>query len=273
MRLGSFKLPMDTLSASSISKFVSCPEAWRRRYLLKERDGFGVDRFVGTVDHGTLAGAFDVKLKTGEVWDTEYVAGAYDWCWGVELEKEIRMNGDPTWGDNDPEKLRERGKLMATTYWNALGGVVEPVAIEQRFEETISGVPVPIIGYVDIEDKPSIIERKTAKTKLSKPKPAWSFQARVYQLFIRKPVEWQITTKQVTPQLCLGRDVPGLTLPVQSADHTVRMIQQTVHQLNDFYQRYGADTPWPTLGTFHDWLCGYCQHGPAMKSDCVAWAK
>lgn len=268
MRLGGMKLPVETFSATSLAKAVACPESWRRRYLCKERDGFGVERFVGTVDHETMACFFKDKMA-GIEWKPETLAYAYDMIWNKELDKEEY----PVFNDQSPTKLMERGRLMVETYREQVAHLVDPVAVEERFEIAIPGVPVPLIGYIDVETTEKIIERKTSKTKLAKPKPVWAFQGRLYQLQSPKPVEWHVITKQVTPQVVTGRDVPGLAMQVHSSDQTVTLIQQTVEILNGLYQRYGADQPWPTLGTFHDWLCSYCQHGPSMKSDCVAWAK
>jgi len=260
------RLPLEFLSATSLMKAVACPEAWRRRYILHEKEGFGVDRFVGSVDHATIAGFMEDKKNTGLDWTPEQLFGAYDYCWGDELEKSEQGGEPPSFGIQDPEKLKEQGKLMVHTYVKEAGKQVKPVAVENRFEERIPGVPIPVLGYIDLEESDRIIERKTSKTKVSKPRPGWLFQGRIYQLCQRKPVEWHVTTRQVTPQV-----LTGITLPIENPDVTVSMIQQIYFVLNDYYRRYGSTSPWPTTGLFHEWLCSKCGFGPNMQASCVAW--
>lgn len=270
MRLGSLQLPVESFSASSLTKAIQCPEAWRHRYLLKEKETFGVEKFVGTVDHRVWEGFFEERLRDGEPWERETLHSVYEYTWKDELQRiEDHTDQQVVWGSDSPDKLRERGKMMVDAYYDTVALTINPVAVEQRFEETIPGVDVPIVGYVDLETPHVLIERKTSKTKVSKPKPTWRFQARIYQLIHRKPVEWHVITKQATPQIVTGQMEDGLILPVTSADTTVWMIQGVVSGLNDLYLRYGPDSPWPTTGFFHDWACSYC----SFVNKCPAWVK
>lgn len=264
MRLGGMKLPVETFSATSLAKAVACPESWRRRYLCKERDGFGVERFVGTVDHETMACFFKDKMA-GIEWKPETLAYAYDMIWNKELDKEEY----PVFNDQSPTKLMERGRLMVETYREQVAHLVDPVAVEERFEIAIPGVPVPLIGYIDVETTEKIIERKTSKTKLAKPKPVWAFQARLYHLATSKGVDFHVITKQVTPQVVTPVQAPGLSIGVEAMnpDSTVQFIVGVVESLNDLFERYGADSPWPTSGQLHPFLCDWCN----VRPTCVAW--
>ena len=253
MKLGN-RLPIETLSATSLAKAVQCPEAWRQRYILRYPESFGVERFVGEVDHTTYENYFSEKMK-GQPWSLPLLESAFEYNWHTTLEKY-----DPQWKE-DPEQLMERSRKMIQTYFET-AQEIEPVAVEQKFEETIPGVSIPVIGYLDLETRAKVIERKTSKSKLSSPKPTWKFQARVYQLVNRKPIEWHVVTKQATPQI-----VTGIIQNVQNPDDTVRLIQQVVHTLDDYYTRYGPNNPWPTIGVMHEWACSYCAH----RKTCVAW--
>lgn len=265
MRLSSPSIPIQTLSATSLSKFVTCPESFRRRYLQKERDSFGLARFMGTVDHETIAYLFSRKME-GKVLTEEELEEAFGNIWNHELEKA----GDPVFAETERMETYNKGIRMIQLYREKVADRIEPLAVEQKFEETIPGIPVPLIGYVDLETSYAIIERKTSATKLKKPKPGWKYQGRIYQLFIDKPIEFQITTKQVTPQIVTGMDEDELFLMQQNKDVTVRMIKQTYEQMQYLYGRYGADEPWPTDGVLHDWMCSFCKHGPGEQNDCIA---
>ena len=264
MRLARAHLPIEHLSATSLSKAVSCPEAWRRRYLLHEREGFGVDRFVGTVDHKTIEAFMADKMETGETWTPDQLAAAYSYVWEDEL---LRLDGEePSWGLQSPAALQEQGQLMVHTYVEQASSSVAPIAVEQRFEERLPGVPVPVIGYIDIETSDRIVERKTSKQKVSSPKPGWRFQAALYQLAVRKPVEWQITVRNVTPVV-----LTGMTMSPGNADVAVMQVQQIYSTLEHYWHTYGPRSPWPTLGVHHPWICGTCMYGPKLQASCVAW--
>lgn len=268
MRLNSPTIPLQVISASSLSKFVTCPESWRRRYLQKERDSFGLARFMGTVDHETIAYMFGRKME-GKVLTEEELEQSYLNIWNHEMEKA----DNPVFGEAERMETYNKGLQMIQLYRETVAERVEPVAVEQKYEETIRGIPMPLIGYLDLETSYSIIERKTAATKLRKPKETWRFQGRIYQLFKDKPIEWQITTKQKTPQIVTGMDEDELWMMPQNKDETVAMIKRTYDQISYLYRRYGADEPWPTNGVLHPWMCGYCKHGPDEQNDCIAWRR
>ena len=86
-----------------------------------------------------------------------------------------------------------------------------------------------------------------------------------------KPVEWQIITRQVTPQIVLAEEEPGLRMEKSNVDVTVRLIQQATNMLHDFWMRYGPDQPWPTHGLSHPFQCGYCFASPKYANTCIAW--
>lgn len=262
MRLSGWALPMGHVSATMLAKAVQCPEAFRRRYLLHEREVTYPDRFIGTVEHATHAYNFEQKIKTGKDLDLEWMRGVFRARWDTNEEKEA-----PEWGDEDPEKHKTKTLTMVELYHNTVSPTVNPVAVESRFEERIPGVPVPLMGVIDVTTPDSLIERKTTKVKQAKPKSAWRFQARLYQLVDPKPVDFHVVTKQAQPQVFTPASEPELRLPVANHDLTVRMIEQTITRISDLYARYGSDQPWPVEGIFHDWLCSYCGHRP----NCVAW--
>jgi hypothetical protein len=160
---------------------------------------------------------------------------------------------------------------MTLLYHEFAAPSVQPIAVESRFSERLPGVPVPIVGYIDVETQTTLVERKTTKTKLKVPKPNWLLQGRLYSMVYEKPVEWQLVTRQVTPQLVLPEDEPGLRLGDSHPDATIRMVQQAAYMLEDFWFRYGPDNPWPLHGLAHPYQCSFCFAGPKYGASCVAW--
>lgn len=263
MLLSGFALPVDYLSATSLSKAAACPEAWRQRYLLKHRDKVYPEMFLGSVVHSVAEENMLQKLGTGDDLDLGWLHARYDLMWQNQLEKET-----PEWADRSPDDTYETGWKMVEAYHRVCAPKVIPVRVEERFEQAVPGVPVPIVGYMDVVTADRIVDQKTSKVKVAKAKPGWRFQARVYQLVADLPTEWHVVTAQAEPKVYTGETEPGLFLERGNPDAIVALIQQIAQRLNDMYQRYGPDNPWPTEGLFHPWLCDRCH---AKSNGCPAW--
>ena len=178
MLLSGWRVPIEQLSASSISLLVTCPEAWRQRRILKVPDSTGPDKFAGIIDHAAAAVNFSQKMTTLTDLPITKMDGIYDDCWSAQIEN----NGEPDWDTTDPEKIREKGKVMTRLYHERVSPSVLPIRVEERFSLEIPEVPIPLVGYVDIETRETVVERKTTKTRMSKPKPNWLMQ---WDAFIR----------------------------------------------------------------------------------------
>jgi hypothetical protein len=244
---------------------IQCPEQYRLRHIQKIREGMGPDKFIGIVDHAAHAENFRQKIRTSEDLDVEYMRGLYRAKWTQTIENE----GDPE--IEKEEEMQATGLLMMETYHENASPTIAPIKVEERFEEKLPGLPVPIVGYPDVETKDRIVERKTSKTRLTKPKSKWQLQGRIYSMVFDKPVEYHVITKQKQPQLVTPEAAPDLLLSTGFRDATLETLEQAVHTLNDLWARYGPDRPWPTNGVLHDWLCGYCFAGPKYGNHCVAW--
>lgn len=248
---------------------LQCPEQFRLRKIKKTPESMGVDRFIGIVDHETNAINFRRKIKSGADLPAEKMSELYLGNW-IETST---IEGEPDWTEDEHVRSFDLGTKMLHTYHEKVSPTVMPIAVEQQFREKLPGVPVPIVGYPDIEVKDRIIERKTSASKVSKPKSKWSFQGSIYSLVYDKPVEYQVVTKQVTPQVVTAAEAPALLVHATQRDATLRTIQQGAELLNDYWLRYGPDRPWPLNGLLHDWLCSWCFAGPKYGRSCIAWKK
>lgn len=252
MRLTGWNLPLERLSATSLSTLVNCPEQFRRKYLLNEKEGNSGERFMGAVQHEALDYLFQQDADPDE---------AVSIAWQKELEE----RGEPDWHDLDSTEAFRRSKQMMKAYL-PVAQREKPIAVEQRFEEQIDGVWV--VGYIDREMSDRILEVKTSSRKESKPKSRWSFQGRLYSLASQKPVEWHVVTRQATPKVYTAAEEPLLYTEAFNPDATVLIVKRTIAMMSDLWTRYGKDNPWPMNGIHGDWTCGYC----AYKKDCPAWS-
>jgi len=267
MRLTSFHLPVEHLSASSISQFLTCAEQFRLERIVRVPKRRYIDGFVGSTFHDTIGVNFAQKIDTGRDQTIEQVNSVFKVKWAESIEKE----GEPVWTDH-PERVEKLGLDMLGGFHTHVAPEIMPVAVESRFEERVPGLPVPLVGYIDCEEQGLINEFKTAKQKVAKPKPNWRVQGQIYQLFSRKPVYWTVTTKQKTPVNWTWRNAPDLVMEVSNPDVTVNLLVQATQMLNDYWLRYGADRPWPMTGLLHTFACDYCSAGPKNPNPvCMAW--
>src|SRR5215831_799962 len=229
MLLRSFKLPVEHLSASALAQFLTCAEQYRLERIVKIPRRRFVDGFVGSVHHDTIAANLAQKIETKKDQNLEQMNQIFTYLWHEQIEKE-----EPVWTDH-PERVEKLGRKMLETFHTHISPTISPIAVEQRFEETVPGLPVPVIGYIDAEETETIQEFKSAKQKVSSPKPSWKLQGSIYQLFVRKPLYFTVTTKQATPVNWSWSNAPDLVQQPGDPDVTVRILQQAVECLNDYW--------------------------------------
>lgn len=268
MRLAYSKPPIRHLSASAIAQLTTCPEQFRLRRIKKIPESRGVDKFIGSVDHATLEDSLRFKLREKTDYPLEVMPTVYKRAW----DSSIQEDGIPDWNGASPRDILDHGELMAILYHESITPTIQPRAIEERFEEVIPGVPVPVVGYADVVENGRIIEKKTSKQKVSTPKPQWLLQGRIYQLsYDNRPIEWHVVTRSKTPGIFTPLNEEGLRLEQSDRDSTALIIRQAWGHLADLWQRYGPDKPWPFHGITHPFQCGLCFAGPKHSGKCVAW--
>lgn len=141
---------IEHLSYSSVSAYLLCGEAWRRRYVVKEPAPVASSIVLGSAFHG----AIEAYLKGAP--DLE---AAYEQAWAQQLER----GQDVVWEDGQPDTVKADGLRMVRAkpiqeLLDQLRANFDPEhgPIERRVELRVPGVPVPIIGYVDVVTKDGI---------------------------------------------------------------------------------------------------------------------
>jgi hypothetical protein len=266
VRLAGFTLPVDRLSATSIATFMVCPEQFRLERVKRMKSRRGLEGFIGSVHHGAVERLIGDKMKTGVDPLGGEITAAYERSWAESLFDE-----EPEWKD-PPDRVAANGLKMLGAFVDEAYPSIQALTTEEWVEETIPGVPVPIVGKIDVCEENRTLELKTTGQKTATPKAKWVAQARIYQLFTDLPVDFLITTRQVTPKVYQPSNAPGLHLPVGDHDVTARTVLLAVEQINDLYARYGPDETWPLHGLMHQYQCRYCLAGPLNPDPiCPAW--
>jgi hypothetical protein len=194
---------IEHLSYSSITAFLDCPENWRRRYLEKEPTMSSPALAFGSAFHETLE-----RLVTDENPD---VLKIWNEQWNIAIEKQ-----DIFWGADSPASICNEGIRMFSNE-DILEAIkkIKPAVddqgpkIERRVELKVPGVPVPVIGYIDIilEDG-TPADFKTAARAWTQDKAQESLQSLFYIAALNQAgekVNWKfqhiIFTKTKTPKI------------------------------------------------------------------------
>ncbi len=243
---------IEYLSYSSISKYTTCAEAWRRQYLEKQPQPKTPTLALGGAFHETVEAYITRDAHTPALptlWATK---------WAAALEKEPNVE----WGATTPEMHYNDGLRLVTAepVVAMLNGVTplqdeQGYFIERKVTLTVPGVPVPITGYIDVITADGVPgDFKTSSTRWSADKAASELQPLFYLAALNQ----------------MGRSVPGMTFrhyvvtkgkTVTATVHEHRHTYDEVFWLFEHIQRvYQAITCEVFMMNPGSWLCNptYC---------------
>jgi len=138
------------LSYSSIGAYLLCGEYWRRRYIAKEPAPIASSLVLGSAFHG----AVEAYLRGAPDLET-----AYERSWAQQMERGQEI----AWEAEQPDTVKADGLRMVRAkpvqqLLDQLRANFDPERgeMERRVELRVPGVPVPIIGYIDVITKDGI---------------------------------------------------------------------------------------------------------------------
>lgn len=257
--------------------FKRCAEQYRQRYVLGLKAPPGGALIIGRADSAVMADHFREQLAGHAGWTVAQIGELY----AEQFEQEVEEAGgarEVVWmkeqAVNIPyqvaRKLADRDKDVgvrtAQAYRKQVADAVHPIAVEREIAIVDELWPVPITGFLDIEEETKIIERKTAARKNSSLNPDWRVQGRIYQLGVPKDMFWHQSVKTKDPY-AIGDDSAMMEPLDETARYRTRtLVAQTMRQVAWCFETYGPDNPWPD-GLAHPWACGFCGY----KNRCPWW--
>lgn len=204
---------IDHLSYSSITLFLDCAEAWRRKYVAGEKTVATPALVFGSAFHGAVEELVTHKdlSKTVPAWST---------AWNKAIEQPV------DWELDTPEEHYNEGVRMLTApvVQETLLGIMpgqdaDGVQIERKVELRVPGVPVPVIGYIDsILSDGTPADFKTSARSWSDDKAQDSLQSLFYLAALNQAgvkINWQfqhivfVKTKEVKVQRITHSHKPG----------------------------------------------------------------
>ena len=231
-------LPIEHLSASSLTTFLRCPRQWQENYIYGARGQVGSALIVGSYVHEVIA---DELVGVSPI--REYI-------W-EDIFDEYNPE-DIIWKEK-PETAKSWGDKQIDTYLGYMDNGV-PVATEQEIEIDI-GADIPLLGYVDIVYEDHIRDIKTTGyfNRRVEINPEWKLQMAIYQMEHSLPGYFDVLTRSAKDPLVI---VPmGMSDP----DQTKRFCLDTYKVMRFYWDEFG-ENPWPGNVT-HPWAGKYCPVG------------
>ena len=217
---------LDHLSYSSVASYLACAAHWKMHYIDQIPAPTSTALVVGSAFHHTVETFVTERIEvqnqhenTKSIWDDGTILTS---IWLEEWKKESTIDGQPRtdieWLLDTPESLTNEGIRLFSSpdirqgilsikplVWEITG---RP-AIETKVELHVPGVPMPIVGYIDIITADGVPgDFKTSSRAWSDDKAADEIQTLFYlaalnQIGIQVP-GWKFThyvfVKTKTPQ-------------------------------------------------------------------------
>lgn len=158
------------LSYSSINLYLTCAESWRRKYILGEPSPSTVPLIFGSAIHGTVEKAISQAHASDGL--NAHLTALWPNVWAAKMEEE---GARVEWGADTPEQHYNEGiRLLGAPEVQKMIDGITPfvdeagVFIERKVSLTVPGVPVPIIGYIDMMTADGVPgDFKTSKSRWS----------------------------------------------------------------------------------------------------------
>ena len=250
------------LSPAAISEYFACPEKWRRKRLLGEREPSAPNLLIGNAVHASVEHIYRVKIETGELPPLAEAADAAAEGWTSAVDEAKERDGIE-WGDTKPDTAKDQAVSLASAYRKCrTTEETLPLAVEESGEVSMLGVPVPVRYRVDVRTADAILDVKTvsSSTSFKSPRPDDRLKALVYIRATGLQLDWHYIKKNVKPVVATPISDPGLSLPASSIVLAVaeRRMSSAAAEMLRLFTQYGPDETWPTNAPEHQWRCGYC---------------
>lgn len=181
------------LSPSALALWKSDPALYVGRYLLRWQDSAGPNAWLGNaVEAGLTAWLYKRDIATAKE--------------AAEREWLNKTQGDVS---EDVEAVKARLSPTLSIAVQAMGTAPIPTAAQARVECWLDGVPLPFVGYTDLEWPEAIVDLKTTKAVPSTPRPDHVCQMAIY---------WQARNREKACSLLYCSEKKSLTHRLEPAD-------------------------------------------------------
>jgi hypothetical protein len=253
--------PMRHLSNSSYTRFLLCPEDWRRWYLKGERPPPSGAMFLGSRVDDALTIYYRRQLEHGDNLTLEQLADAYRDRWRAELAAANDDRGVDWDEDLDEARAFELGlDALALTVSELVPRLGRPVAVQRKLEFALAPeLEWTIQCYLDLESERTdehrepvraVVDYKVKTTAITQAKADCDPQAGLY--LAARWLEGQPAREFCFAQIAkpgarrkqMAAALVTTTRTVGQLRASVARIAQAASQIAAYYERFGPDQPW-----------------------------
>lgn len=153
------RLP-SSISPTKLRAYSWCPLAYRYRFIDRLRFPPTPESLLGSALHVMMEANFRYKRRSHSDLTIEELEEVFDGAWDRDLPGQT---DNPRFSRENFDVARELGYAMTTFFRDTVAPNVKPHLVEHRFKFMMDGVPVPIIGQVDLVDTSgTVIDHKTS---------------------------------------------------------------------------------------------------------------
>jgi hypothetical protein len=172
---------MKHLSASGLELLQMCGEAFRRRYIERERrPPPSVVMAIGKATHATAEVDLTYKRDAGALLADDdlpdLAADAFEKQWEdetPELNKEEKARPDAT-----KAEAKDQTIALCKVHHSKLAPKIDPFKLEERLEVELDGYPYDLVAWLDVVESDGGI--RDLKTRKRAPNTAQTIQAELY---------------------------------------------------------------------------------------------
>src|SRR4051794_35190793 len=268
------------LSHSSYSKFLLCPDDWRRHYLKGDRTPPSGHMFLGARVDDALSTYYRRLLEHGDLLTLDQVQNAFREHWVRELAAEGSKRGVHWDSELDEAGAFTMGlQALALTLRELVPRLGRPVAVQRELSYALApGLEWTIQGFLDLETvRPdeeragepvaAIVDYKVKNTLHSQAKADHDPQAGLYlagRWLAGDPAEHFCFAQIGKPgkkRKTMSTSFVVTRRSVGELRATLVRIAQAASQIHALYERYGPDEP-RGFADPSGWKClpHYCGH-------------
>ncbi len=152
--------PLPTVSPTQVRTYQRCPLAYKYRFLEQWRGPQSPPGLLGHAVHSAIEATLKAKRKFREDLRPDEMEAVFDEAWNRGLPPETETMGGSC---EEFDAAREEGYGMIEFYLERVAPDSKPHLVEHRFTFELDGVPVPVVGQVDlIEGDGTVVDHKTS---------------------------------------------------------------------------------------------------------------
>jgi hypothetical protein len=241
------------LHYSGLDRLQGCGEAFRRIYIVGEKQDANVSMMVGTAVDKAVARNLENKILTGKLLTTEQVESiardSFEIEWRLRdrvLSPEERLAGEAaTKGGGIDKSVR-----LARLHHKDIAPTINPTHVQRKWAISIPGFQFDLVGEIDVQEGAERIRDTKAKGKSpNESEVHYSDQLTIYHLAVK--VLDKVDVKEVALDCVIDNKVPIAKVYRSTRDaDDHRVLLNRVENAAEVIEK-GAYTPaQPT-----DWRC------------------